>query len=571
MSNLRNPSSPQQIGNLTRNVLMMNGLINNLPKKSQEQAPHTPAFVHPILTSEDFKQTLANYNLHIKKYNMQLWMEQAETRQYNKQVIRHRKSICVSIEQKVKEQIWKASRKDLDTEAYNEAVEAYNKENGPQLRKKFGKLEVKADSEKYFLAFLHQYNMQLFNRKKNRIQLNVHVQSDLPKLEIYPNKIIEAERNGCKNLPVSVETVRHHRERLEEAGVLVDYSYHGPNRPVKIAFEASILSITDNGTPRNAFTDNQAVSSLQTNKVPHNNVSSRNTINKFKIREEGDSQNSESSSSCTKESTKEPKRQGTKNPVAPNKQEGDLQKKFTGGREIMAKKNELSAVLMDQLEEKTEMAQDLAAGKYTNYQAISSKIAQNEAYLGAMHPEDFKELAIQDIFKFSASMFQDMEVHPGSWMNAYKFWVADYFKSFTGKTFSKQNLLPKWMKCIQVLREVKKYQKSHSKWQPAFPSLYFDPARTFKENNSFEYALKFFRLDDEKTESFQQRKIKANKSARYKTDLQKAREQIKLMVNGKISLDRVYEYVGQNCNKQVNNNLNNLIKKEFKILENQEN
>lgn len=556
-------STPQQIGKLTRNVLIMNGLLNHLPEKPQKQEPHSPAFVHPILTPEDFKQTLVNYKLHIKKYNMKIWIEQAEIHQYNKNVARHRKSITVSIEQKIQEQMWKASKKDLDAEDYNKEIDAYNKKNGLQLRKKIGKQEVKAASEKYFLAFLHQYNMQLFNRKKNRIQLNVHVQSELPKLEIYPNKIIEAERDGCKNLPVSVETVRHHRERLEEAGVLVDYSYHGPNRPVKIAFKAAILSITDNGTPRNLATENQSVTTSQTNKVPHNNVSSRNTINKFKIREEGDSRKSESSSSCTKESTKVPKRQGGKNPDAPNNPDAELQKKFTGGRKFLAEKNELSAVLMDQIADKTELSQDLAAGKYKNYRSLSSKIAQNEAYLGAMHPEDYKELAIQDTFKFAASLFKEMEVHPGSWMNAYKFWIADYFKSFTGKTFSKQNLFPKWMKCIEVLREVKKYQKAHPGWNPAFPSLYFDPARTFKENNSFEYALKFFRLDDEKLESLEKRKNKATKSARYKTDLQKARTQIRLMVAGKISLDRVYEFVKQNCNKQVNENLNNLIKKEF--------
>jgi hypothetical protein len=118
-----------------------------------------------------------------------------------------------------------------------------------------------------------------------------------------------------------------------------------------------------------------------------------------------------------------------------------------------------------------------------------------------------------------------------------------------------------------VLREVKKYKKAHPGWQPAFPSLYFDSARTFKENNSFEYAFRFFRLDEEKTDSFQKRKINAGKSARHKTDVQKAREKIRLMIAGKISLDRVYEFVGQNCSKLVNDGLNALIKKEFALAE----
>jgi hypothetical protein len=361
--------------------------------------------------------------------------------------------------------------------------------------------------------------------------------------------------------------VRKHREHLEEAGVLTGYSYHGPNRPVKIAFNASILSVTDNGSPKNTATEGQLLTGSQTNEVPHNNVSSRNTINKFQYREEGDLQKGKSSSSCTKETTKTPKRQGGKLTGTDNRPEKEKEKKFTGGREFLAEKSELSAVLMDQVADKTELSQDLAAGKYKNYQPVGAEIAQNEAYLGAMHPEDFKELAIQDVFKFSASLFKDLEVHPGSWMNAYKYWLADYFKSFTGKTFSKTNLFEKWQKCIEVLREVKKYKKAHPGYQPAFPSLYFDPARTFKENNSFEYALRFFRLDEEKTDSFQKRKINAGKSARHKTDVQKAREKIRLMIAGKISLDRVYEFVKQNCSKQVSENINTLIKKEFALSE----
>ena len=560
-------STPQQIGSQLRNSLILNGLLNHLPDRNLKPVPHAPAFVHPILIPEDFKRTIANYNRHIYKYNMQLWIDQAKIREYNDDIRKFRKTAKVSIEQKIKEAVWKNALKDHPADEYNEAVEEYNAKHGPQLRKKIAKQPIKPASEKYFIAFLYQYNAQLYLRKKNRIQLQVNVPGEMPKAEIYPNKIIEAERNGVKILPVTVESVRKHREHLEEAGVLTGYSYHGPNRPVKIAFNASILSVTDNGSPKKTATENQPLTGSQTNEVPHNNVSSRNTINKFQYREEGDLQKGKSSSSCTKETTKTPKRQGGKLTGTDNRPEKEKEKKFTGGREFLAEKSELSAVLMDQVADKTELSQDLAAGKYKNYQPVGAEIAQNEAYLGAMHPEDFKELAIQDVFKFSASLFKDLEVHPGSWMNAYKYWLADYFKSFTGKTFSKTNLFEKWQKCIEVLREVKKYKKAHPGYQPAFPSLYFDPARTFKENNSFEYALRFFRLDEEKTDSFQKRKINAGKSARHKTDVQKAREKIRLMIAGKISLDRVYEFVKQNCSKQVSENINTLIKKEFALSE----
>lgn len=554
--------STRTIGSITNSILQLNGLKTRLPEqeKSPEALSEAPEFIHPIITKEGFRKTLDNYRLHIKKYNVKVWMENAQVRSYNQEVIRHRKTIKVSTEQKIREQAWKEERSSYSAEEYNQEVEKYNAQHGLQLRKKNLRQEVKPATEKFFVAFLHQYNMQLFNRKRFRTELGVNVPGELPKFDLYPNKIVEAQRNGCPDLPVSVETVRHHRERLQEAGVLTGYQYRGPNRAVKIAFNPAVLTITDNKTPKNTPTGNQRLTEEKTNKVPHNNVSSRNHISdKFQVREEGASQSS-AHKDCTRTSTKTPKRQ--KNHAKPTvKGASSTKKNQTGPRENYT----ISEILAANLDEKRELAQDLSSGKHNNYQEISPKIAQNEAYYGALHPDDFREVAIQDIFKFSASIFSNLEnTHPGSWMNAIKLWMALKFKSFTGKTLSKPNIYEKWQETILVLKEVKKFQKNHPDWQPHYPSLYFDPARTHKENNSLEYALRHFRVDTEEVESFQKRKAKAEKSKRYKTDVKKAREKIRLYLHGKISLDEVYDYVKFNCGKSVFEKLGTLIKKEFK-------
>ena len=568
-------STPQHISRISENFLMLNGLKNVLPRQKEKEEDPAPRFVHPILTPKDFKESITRYNQHIKKYNLQVLMGNAEVRDYNKEVIRNRKKITVTAEQKVQEMIWKENHKDLSPEEFNEAVEAYNNEHGPQLRKKNLRTEVKPDSEKFFIAFLHQLNMQLFKRKELRAGkmvngkwqegLGIHHPGEIPKVDIYPNKIIEAERDGYRNLRVSVETVRHHRERLEEAGVLLDYQFRGPNRAVKMRINPEILSITDNGIPKNARTENQTVTGEKANKVPHNNVSSRNTsLEENKNRDKGVAATASTDHNCTEESTKTPNRQGGKNSDAPVKADGDYKKNSPAPRE----KNELSTVLATSLDDRADFAKDLAAGKHDQYRRISEKIARQEAYYGALHPDDFKELAIQDIFKFAASLFSQLNVHPGSWMNAYKIWMKEKFTSFNGHTLSKPNTFEQWQKAILVLREVKKFQKKHPEWEPHYPSLYFDPARTFKENNSFEYAYRFFRLNDEKVESLQKRKIEARKSLRSKTDVKKAQEQIRRMIHGEISIDRLFDYVQQNCSKAVQDNLNQLVKKEFEKVQN---
>ncbi|WBL25092.1 hypothetical protein [Zunongwangia sp. HGR-M22] len=559
-------STPKSIGNLlNNNVLKLNGLLNTKkPEIVQSEKTEANKYIHPILTKENIRNSIALYSRYIEKYNARVRNTNLQVKQYNSQVISHRRKAFISFEQKLKEGIWKEQHKSLSPEAYNKAVESYNLEHGPQIRKVKLLQEVRPESKQYFVAFLHQYNMQLFNRKKLRCDLQVHVPGELPKLELYPNKIIDAERDGAKNLPVTVETIRAHRERLEEAGVLTGYEYHGSTRPLKIAFCEEVLSLTDNGLPKSAENENQALIQIQTKKVHHNNVSSRiQSLEETKYREEGAAANAPAQKDCTKKSTGTPRRQGGKNFNAGDDQAGNPQKKFTAALE----KNELSAVLTSSLLDKIELAQDLSAGNYKKYKPLAAKIAKQEAYYGAMHPEDFKELAIQDIFKYAAILFSSLEVHPGSWVNAYKIWIKEKFQNFNGQTLSKPNMFSQWQKAIEVLRQVKKYSQNHKEWQPLYPSRYFDPAFTYKENNSFEYAYRFFKLDQEKVDSYQKRRIQAEKSLRYKTDTEKAREQIRKFINGRIELQLVYDYVKYNCNREVYRNINALIKTELENMQ----
>lgn len=570
MNHPRQESTPRSIGSFTRNELFLNGMLNKLPgRKPQETISTEPEFVHPILTKQDFAKSLANYNQHVKKYNLQLWIDSVEIRKYNKEVIRERKTASVTIEQRVKEQLWKETNKDLSPEDYNTAVEEYNTKNGLQLRKKPLKQPVKPESEKYFLAFLYQYNAQLFRRKDARIKLEVFVPGELPQFDLYPNKIIDVERNGVKNLPVTVETVRHHRERLEEARVFTHSQYRGATRAVKMTFNASILSITDNGSSKNPPSDNQAVRGERTNKVPHNNVSSRDhVLEENKIREQGvaSSKKAEAThSNCTEKTTKTPKRQDGKKTNAPNTPAGEYRKKLSRAANSTAsrQKNEVSEVLAGRIQEKKDLARSLAAGDFDKYRRIPEKMAMQEAFRGALHQDDYRELAIQDIFRFSAVIFKDLDVHPGSWMNAWKIWLAEKFKSPNGYTLNKQNIYTQWMRYIEIIKEVRKFAKNHPDWQPHYPSLYFDPTRRYKENNSFEYASQHFRLGDKQTSTAQQRRIKAKKSLQTKTDVKKAQEQIRRMITGNITMDQLFDYVSQNCDRQVQKNLDKLVRKEF--------
>ncbi|TQI71787.1 hypothetical protein JM79_2736 [Gramella sp. Hel_I_59] len=560
-------SNPKSIGSiLTNNILKLNGLQpsanNNLPEKQEEAVPQQ--FIHPILTPEDFKQTKINYNKHIEAYNKKVDLENFKINGYNTRVIAHCRSFKKTRDMRIREMVFKEKYADLDPENYNLEVEKYNQEHGLHIRKKVTRQKVKTATREFFMAFLFQYNAQLFNRKKFRSspEIGVHVPGSLPKLELYPNKVLDSEYEGAKNLATAtVETIRNHRERLEEAGVLTGYEYHGSSRPLKIAFNVDVLSITDNGKPKSAANENQSLMEGQTKKVRHNNVSSSDhTLEYTKKRDKGVAANASTHKDCTGTSTRPPRKQGEKINDAPAKN-------FAGAKN----QNELSQVLIENLEDRTELSQDLSSGKHDNYKPLDLAIAKQEAYYGTMHPADFKELAIQDIFKFSSSIFKELDVHPGVWQNAFKMWMAEKFKNFNGQLLKKDHLLEKWQRSIDVLRAAKRFQKKKG-WVPTYPSLYFDPLRKEKCHNSFEYAFKNFRIEAAETpeEEYQKRKINANRSARWNSDLEKARPKIRKYLRDQLDLQVLMDYVKYNC-PEVYKNLPKLIRQEKELLIQQSN
>lgn len=549
----------KSLGQITNNFLNQQknnrevtaAVASAVPKVTE--TPKQGEYIHPIITKDDYRETIANYNRYIKQYNMEVWLANAQVRDYNVQVIRFRKQSTIPAAQKIIELEFKERNKHLPPITYNDRVEAYNTKNGLYLRKKNLRKEVKPGSEKVFVAILHQLNHQLFRRKDLHQELGIHIPTPVPQVSIYPNKIINEERDGYVSLPVSEVTFRHHRERMQEAGVLLDYEFRGSKRAVKMRLNPEILVVTDNGIPKSARTENQQVKRGGANKVSHSNVSSRKYLDKDKLRgirnfatkkesEEGGKMNI----NCTGASTGTPKRRDDENFA-------------TGGRKMP----EISKNLLQTIEPAEDLAQKLARGDYDTYQRINTRAAEKEALHGAMSQDDFKEMAIQDIFCVAAVLFSNLDVHPGSWVNAMKIWKAEKFNSPNGYTLSKPNILVRWQKALQVLEGVKKFQKTHPEWEIRYPSVYFDPQRKDPYESSFEYALRRFRFSEKPTESKQQRKLKHLQNSRKNTDLKKAQDKIRQYLNGVVSLDAVYEYVQQNCNATIWKNVNNIIKKEF--------
>lgn len=543
----------QLLGNITNSILQMNGLASKMPKTDQpvksNESEANQDWLHPIITPDDFSKTLNNYRKYITIYNKKVRSKNRPIDKYNIDVRYNERNYIKSKEEEIEVFFWRKKHKGLEPVQYNEAVDKFNNKHGKLLRKIHVLKEVKSSSEKFFAGFLHYYQQQLYARKNKYQQ---PLPDRLPKYHVFPNLINRPTKDGVEYLNASYNTIREHRDRLIEAGVLRSYKFHGGKKAVSVAFNEDILSLTDNVKNKKTKTENQSVTALSNKKVGDKNVSSRNiSLVNNQYRDKGNSNSKfELNEASTEITTKTP------------------QGKLADFENGLSENAQLSKVLSTTLLQKGKLARELTAQKYADYKPLDLQILQSEAYYGNMHPDDFKELAIQDIFKFSNDIFSDLSgIHPGAWTNAIKYWQKDKFISFTGKTLSKTNLLGKWQKAIEVLREVKKYKNTNDQWQPRFPSLYFDPARVYKENNCFEYALQNFNLDEVDVKPKSKRKKEAlneiNKKSRTKTDLQKALDMIRKYLRDDIELQRLYNYVEANCKTVSSKNLQSLIIKEM--------
>ncbi|MEP0266601.1 hypothetical protein [Dokdonia sp.] len=547
-------------------IVSQNTTRKTRPMVRSEWPEGTVLYALPVLTvfghDSDLTKTMKAYRVKMQEYNTEASVFNTPIDAYNTNVISFRKGQNIPFIQKAEERKWQHDHAHLDPDDYNIMVLEYNQEKGGEwLRQKHVKEPLKPVTEKLMMALLYEYQRQLTLQRKYTKLMGRSIYLPLPKLEVYPNKLQELERDGCKILDFSKNTLRHHRDRLMKAKILIGYENHGHRKPVTVHVNPEILHVSDNFKTKKIITDNQTLTNYEAKKVGYNNVSSRPSLVNNKYRDKGISANAPIRQSTALSSTRPPKMQGVKN-------SGELQKKITKGRT----KNPHSTALATTIDTPAQLAKDLSQGKYYEYTPLHEGTIASEAKKGALHPDDFIELAIQDVFRSCNALMQSLDnVHPGTWVNAYKKWKTDMFVSFTGKPLAKHHTALKWLKIRTVLKEIYAFAKAHPDWKPSYPSNYFDPQRTFKENNSFQYAYIHFKKDDNKIKSKAIRKLEAVKDSRNKTDIQKAREKIRAYIYGECDLGTLHRYAVENLDKSVYQNINQLLLKELERIEYQAN
>ncbi|MDT0643712.1 hypothetical protein RM553_12790 [Zunongwangia sp. F363] len=562
-----NPNPPM----LNRAILELNGIFNvnpngrqrqnngkpTEPLQRENQEPKEQLFVHPGLFKEEIYRTMENYRQYIPRYNQKVKAANIDIKKYNKRIDAQRKKEPLTGPQlQAVSRLYK-TLSPLTVWERNERIAEYNRCNGKPIARKEKIQTVKYHSEEIFNAILLHYSMQLQKRYRNYQKLNLHIKAKVPFVQLHSGWITNLEVNGVKNLDICNKTFRRQRRRLEEAGVLQEYTFEGSARPVKMRVNPEILCLRELHQDKKTAAENQQVTPGGRTELPHKNASNRSFTHKEEIKANVEKHSRERSSAKGLTSPYFSSIGNTREHYA-KKNDAAPEKNYTGGQ-----KNTLSHFLRQKLEEKNDFADQLAAHQHDTYNPIRKEILEKEAYSGSLSREEFKELVLQDFFKTAAKLWKNVNPYKASWLKAYNHWMQEKFITNAGHCLSKQNIVTRVPELRYGLAAVGRYLKRHESYNLLFPSEYFDLTRTTAKEGGFKYyAREAWRKHQDylKTKNTNT-KAAATKRKRRLSDLQKTEKQVKAYLKNKFGLQELFEKVEQIGNPAVTQDLPEIIRK----------
>ena len=558
--------------------------------------------VFPILTQEAFALTLDRYRVYIAGYNYQTGAENRDIMRHNSQLKTLRASKPLTETEKKAVEMFCNRHKEDEPRNWNNAADDYNQKNGLLIHK-WKIPTVKPATELVFTTFLYMYSKQVQKRTEQYMRFSGHHSRPLQEFELNLRKVSLLMRNGVQSLPMCERTVFNHRQRLEEAGVLLGYHFRGSDKAIHINFNPEIIAIFDAKTAKMILAENQLFKLPKRKEFLNENVCTRTVINDLEINEnaKGNFQDKEFASltpkpsvfyknttSKDKNSSLPPAPEGVKvSETLPQlaSPKGRFAQTVSAGTVVAnlvprsaavenddtcsTKNKTLSDHLLLTVIDPQILAENLADRHYDNYTPIRTSDLEKEAYSGTLTNEQFRELRIQDFFKSAAKLHKNTSANVGSWKNAINEYYDKYGKSFTGKAFQKASNIQDIEELRWRIEWVRKYQAKHPDWNILFPSLYYDLTRKTAFSGGFEKTKDNWNTQKESLRKKDIRKQKqlaaAEKRKRREDKSRKCNTAIRSYLRGKLTLAQLCDYV-EKLPKEFSEKLPQLVEKQRALI-----
>lgn len=541
--------------------------------------------VYPSITGEAFTKTMDNYRIFVATYNFTAKAENALLEQYNNTVQKNWASGNLTEVQIKFAQLFRKNHGHDYNRVWNEKAEAFNQEYGMLIEKK--KIQtIKPQTELIFQNFLFLYNRQLMKRNEQQMRLRLNAVRPLQEFKVNPYHITELKRNQVASIDLCTKTIRNHRERLQEVGILMDYNYTNPFRPVALHINPKILVIFDINSKKLTTSENQHVTPVNGKELPHTYYENTRTIkNECEIKENASDFPDKEFAPLTTNSFvfyKNTAGKDDNSPMPPAPADvkisetlpqlsspagrfaapttaGTVAARFipvaTAGQDKPdCTRSETpktkSEILQELIVDPQQLAVELAQQKHFGYVPIDLRHFEREAFTGTMTQEDFRQLVIQDFFKSAAKLYRETSPWAGSWKKAINLYYERKFVRWNGNSFNKADILQDIPELRWRLENVRKYQLRNPDWQLLFPNQYFDFSRDSAKEGGFEYTVKAWKSHLSYMAGKEARKrrteAEAERRKRKINHAKKCENEIKRFFKNKISIEQLHDYVHNN-------------------------
>ncbi|ALM50332.1 hypothetical protein AMR72_16430 [Flavobacterium psychrophilum] len=502
--------------------------------------------VYPAIKDKSFAMTMDNYRKFVSEYNIKVKDANTLIDKHNaavqiykkdKQLADYEKDILVN---------FLLRNAHLNAWEYNEEIDQAGEIFGRFLEKRRIQT-IKPFAEQVFQNMLHLYNKQLMKRNEHYMRFAIRDERPIQYMEInaYQVTTIKRPENDVISLPICNKTVRNHRARLQEAGIIIDYTFCGTKRGIKCHINPEILVILDMHTKEITSTENQLLNLSKGKELPNSKETTRTFLEEYKKSE------SATPDFGYKELPKATTSFVHQNIFYPNTGM-QVEKSKLGGRvENVKVSNTLSDNLRELIMHPQDLAEKLAAGHFNNYIPIDKRLLFKEAYSGTLTRLEFRELVIQDFFKSAAKLYRYSTAFAGSWKNAINSYMNYKFLTYNGVEFNKSVVFEDITQLRWRLEDARKwFAKPNVKVSVLYPSSYFDFTRNTKKEVGFEYTAKRWDRHVKELEKLPAKKRRTEKNAEKRKEqinhTKKYEDAVRLFLKGKKDFHWLTDYIENN-------------------------
>jgi len=258
----RRAENTREILNRTPGIEKSFTAIHKKKPEGEKEYPIWAKF--PRLDTQEKADTFSAFNVYMEKYNHKVKLVNREIKKQNK--VAHLYFKDTKNKAKIKTEIasFSINYKNISVWERNKKAREYNQLKGVEIIPLDLVKPLKQNLVKTFEAIIWEYSHQLhqFTTRKKKIS-HLALNCELQKVDINAKHLLNTKgKHGLYLLHAHINTIKNHKQKLIEAGVLINSEYRGSSRGTLHHINPQILSIFDDAIQKTLIAENHLLRNI---------------------------------------------------------------------------------------------------------------------------------------------------------------------------------------------------------------------------------------------------------------------------------------------------------------------